>query len=45
VLTSGADLLESIEEHLRICLLNGRISMICTITALAVHGRRGKYAK
>jgi DNA replication protein DnaC len=40
VLTVAVDMLESIDERLRVRLLDERICTICTITAPAFHGGR-----
>jgi len=42
VLTVAAEMLESIDERLRVRLLDERICTICTITAPAYHGGRVK---
>jgi DNA replication protein DnaC len=42
VLTVAVDMLEAIDERLRVRLLDERICTICIITAPAFHGTRGK---
>ena len=42
VLTVAVDMLESIDERLRVRLLDERICTICAITAPAFHGGKGK---
>jgi DNA replication protein DnaC len=45
VLTVAAEMIESIDERLRVRLLDERICTICTITAPAFHGGRAKKTK
>lgn len=45
VLTVAVDMLASIDERLRVRLLDERLCMICTITAPAYHGGKIKRAK
>jgi len=45
VLTVADELLQSIDERLRVRLLDERICTICTITAPAFHGGKGKKRK
>jgi len=45
VLTVAAEMLASIDERLRVRLQDERICTICTITAPAYHGGRGKKGK
>ncbi len=45
VITVAVDMLESIDERLRVRLLDERLCTICTITAPAYHGGRGKKGK
>jgi DNA replication protein DnaC len=45
VLTVAAEMIESIDERLRVRLLDERICTICTITAPAYHGGRTKKTK
>jgi DNA replication protein DnaC len=42
VLTVAVDMLESIDERLRVRLLDERICTVCAITAPAFHGGKGK---
>jgi DNA replication protein DnaC len=45
VLTVAVEMLESIDERLRVRLMDERFCTICAITAPAFHGGRGKKAK
>jgi len=45
VLTVAVDMLESIDERLRVRLLDERLCTICAITTPAYHGGRGKKGK
>jgi DNA replication protein DnaC len=45
VITVAAEMIESIDERLRVRLLDERICMICTITAPAFHGGRTRKSK
>jgi DNA replication protein DnaC len=45
VLTVAVDMLESIDERLRVRLLDERICTICAITAPAYHGGRSRRTK
>ena len=45
VITVAVDMLESIDERLRVRLLDERLCTICAITAPAYHGGRGKKMK
>lgn len=45
VVTLAVDMLESIDERLRVRLLDERLCYTCTITAPAYHGGRGKKGK
>jgi DNA replication protein DnaC len=45
VITVAVDMLESIDERLRVRLLDKRICDLCTITAPAFHGGKGKKGK
>ena len=45
VITVAVDMLESIDERLRVRLLDERLCTICVITAPAYHGGRSKKAK
>jgi hypothetical protein len=45
VITVAVDMLESIDERLRVRLLDERLCTICEITAPAFHGGKSKKAK
>jgi hypothetical protein len=45
VLTVAVDMLESIDERLRVRLLDERICTICAITAPAFHGGKTRKTK